>query len=122
MSFYSRSSKKNHYKHGHHGSDHYQKKGLLGKLFNSMFSGSGSGGHYKNYGHPANNDAPMQNQSPSSQGSTNCIKCNNQIQAGSKFCLNCGEPVKAASFCTNCGEKMPPNAKFCSGCGNKLNG
>ena len=121
MSFFSKSSKNSHYKNGTYGSGHYQKKGLLGGLFDMLASRSHSGGFY-NDGRNQNNNIPMQNQHFSNQGSKNCSKCNSQIPAGSKFCLNCGEQVKTEIFCLNCGEKMPPNAKFCNNCGNKLNG
>lgn len=120
MSFFSRSSKKSHYKYGNHGSSHYKKKGILGGLFDMIASRSSSGSHYGHYRHQ-HNHSPVQNQPFPNQGSLNCNKCNSQIPAGSKFCLNCGEKVKLELFCSNCGEKMLPNSKFCSQCGNQLN-
>ena len=48
MSFSSRSSNKNHYKKGNNGSNHYQKKGFLGNLFNIIASRSGSEDKYRN--------------------------------------------------------------------------
>lgn len=130
MSFFSKSSKGNHYKDGHHGSKHYQKKGLLGSIVKIIGSRSGSSGHFKHQGHQFNNQPPhnqhTHNQSPHNQPINNdsvvCSKCSNQIPAGSKFCLHCGEPVKQVLFCINCGEKLPPNAKFCLKCGKSLNG
>ncbi|MEQ8155912.1 MAG: zinc ribbon domain-containing protein [Clostridiaceae bacterium] len=119
MSFSSRSSKRNHYKHGKHGSSHYQKKGIMGKLFNMIQSGSSSGSHYNNYRKQHSNTS-MQNHPYSNQPSLNCTNCNSEIPAGAKFCLNCGEKVKTELFCPTCGEKMAPNAKFCPQCGNKL--
>lgn len=120
MSFFSRSSKKNHYKNGNYGSNHYQKKGILGGIFDMFGSRSHSGGYNNDYRNQYND--PRQNQTYPNQGSLHCRKCNSNVPAGSKFCLNCGEQVKAELVCQNCGEKMPPNAKFCNNCGNKLNG
>ncbi|ADY55407.1 hypothetical protein Sgly_1081 [Syntrophobotulus glycolicus DSM 8271] len=119
MSFFSRSSKGKHYKRGNQGSDHYQKKGFFGDLFKMIASRSGSGGHYNNHGNQYPN-TPGQNQPVAS--AVICGKCNAQIPAGSKFCLECGEKVSESLFCTNCGEKLPANAKFCLKCGNKVNG
>jgi ribosomal protein L40E len=119
MSFSSRSSNGKHYKNGHYGSNHYQKKGLLGSLFNMIVSRSLSHGKNNNYGNQYNN-APMHNQPTANQNAMNCGKCNSQIPAGSKFCLQCGEKVSDVLFCMNCGEKLPPNAKFCLKCGNKI--
>jgi membrane protease subunit (stomatin/prohibitin family) len=121
MSFFSRSSKGSHYKHGNHGSSHYQKKGILGNLFNMLTERSGSSGYRKNHGNQYNN-APVQNQPLSNQITLNCSKCGSQIPSGSKFCLECGEQVKTVLFCTNCGEKLPSNSKFCLKCGSKVNG
>ncbi|HML89976.1 MAG TPA: zinc ribbon domain-containing protein [Methylomusa anaerophila] len=127
MSFFSKSSKGNHYRQGNYGSNHYQKKGIFGNLLNMFGSGSGSGGHYNNYGnqpYPPQQGYPQGQQNPSSvqQNTLACNKCNSRVPAGSKFCLNCGEQVKTELYCQNCGGKMPPNAKFCNNCGNKLNG
>lgn len=119
MSFFSRSSKDKHHNRGNYGSDHYQKKGLLRNMFNSISSRSGSDGHYNNYGNPYPHH-PMQNQ-PDPKAII-CSKCNSQIPEGSKFCMNCGEKVNESLFCGNCGEKLPLNAKFCLKCGNKIKG
>jgi len=96
----------------------------LGSLFNGFGSGSGSRGHYNNYGnrpYPPQQGYPQGQQNQVQQNTLACGKCNSNVPAGSKFCLNCGEQVKTELFCQNCGEKMPPNAKFCNNCGNKLN-
>ncbi len=123
MSFFSksRSSKQSHYKNGNNGSNHYQKSGFLGNLFNALGSRSRSNRYYQNY--PTQQpDYPMTNQSASSQNAMACKKCNARIPAGSKFCLECGEKVSAGLFCLECGEKLPPKAKFCLKCGTKING
>lgn len=116
MSFFSRSSRRKPYKYGNHGNQHYQRKGLLGKLFHILGSGSHSDKyHNKNpqqYGNNPNANRPNQN-------AAMCNKCNAQILAGSKFCLECGEKVNEKLFCTNCGENLPSNAKFCLKCGTK---
>ena len=120
MSFSSRSSRSsngNHYRKGDSGSNHYQKKGLFGKLFDVLGSGSGYCGNNRNQ----YNNQPMNNQPRTNQNSI-CSKCNSQIPAGSKFCLQCGEKVNDVLFCMECGEKLPPNAKFCLKCGKKING
>lgn len=117
MSFLSRSSKGKHYKDGHQGSNHYQKKGLFGSLFDMVASRSHSHG---NYGNQYNN-TPAYSQPIVNQNAMICSKCNSQIPAGSKFCLQCGESVSDVLFCLNCGEKLPLNAKFCLKCGNKVN-
>ena len=120
MGFRSRSSKENHYQKGNYGSNHYQKKGLLGQLFNSFFSRSRSSGHFRNYGNPYPN-VPVQNRPLENQQVLRCKTCKSQIPEGSKFCLECGEKVSDVVFCLNCGEKLPPNAKFCAQCGQRVN-
>ncbi len=47
----------------------------------------------------------------------NCDKCNSVIPKGSKFCLNCGDPVNACQFC---GEDNPDESKMCCKCGKPL--
>ena len=121
MSIFSRSSKGNHYKNGNHGSSHYQKKGLLGNLFDSIWSGSNSSRNHNQYPRQYPNQ-PIQNYQQPPQNVLNCSKCNSKIPTGSKFCLECGEKVSVVLFCMNCGETLPPNAKFCLKCGTKLNG
>lgn len=126
MGFSSRSSKGNQYKSGNYGSNNYQKKGLLGNLLNLVGSGGFSGGQNRNqnnqYGNqdPVFNQSLLKNQSPLNLAEINCGKCKAQIPVGSKFCLQCGEPVKTALFCLGCGEKLPLDAKFCMSCGQKV--
>lgn len=120
MSSFSRTSNKNHYRGGHYGSSHYQKKGLLGNLLNMIASRSRSGGFYNGYVGEHNNQ-PIQNPHSSNQNTVSCSKCNSQVPAGSKFCLECGEKVNTKLFCLDCGEEIPVNAKFCSNCGSRLN-
>lgn len=124
MSFFSRSSKRNHYKNSSYGSGHYQRKGILGNLFDMIASRSHSGAYYGNGYRNQQSSHPGYGQQHSNpnQGSLSCRGCGSQIPAGSKFCLSCGEAVKAELFCANCGTKMPPNSKFCQNCGSKLNG
>lgn len=114
MSYFSKASKNKHYQNGHYGSDHYQRKGILGNLMNVF--GSGSSRDY----YPNN---PQQYPSQTNMNTPNqvmaCTKCNNQIPIGSKFCAQCGEKVNEGIYCISCGEKLLPNAKFCSKCGTK---
>jgi ribosomal protein L40E len=109
-------SKGNPYRDGNYGSNHYQRKGILGNLFNVFGSGS-SQDHYRNYPEQYPNQPPpnMPNQAMT------CSNCNTRIPAGSKFCLQCGQKISEALFCIACGEKLPPEAKFCLKCGAKIN-
>ena len=81
MGFLSRSSSGKHYKNGHQGSNHYQKKGLLGNLFDIIASRSHSHGYYNNYGNQ-NNNAPVYNQPTANQNMKLCSRCNSQIPEG----------------------------------------
>jgi ribosomal protein L40E len=152
MSFFSsRSSKGNHYRKGHHGSNHYQKKGILGNLLNIIASRSSSHGKHNKQGHYGSKhyqqkgilgnllsiitsgswshsnhknhypNTPMNNQHTPNQNSMMCSSCSHQIPPGSKFCLQCGQKVSNALFCMSCGEKLPSGAKFCLKCGKKVN-
>jgi class 3 adenylate cyclase/tetratricopeptide (TPR) repeat protein len=47
-----------------------------------------------------------------------CPNCSTVNEAGRKFCLECGTPLKAG--CPNCGAQNSPNAKFCGECGTNL--
>ena len=51
-----------------------------------------------------------------------CPNCHTKIQAGSKFCLECGNKIeiKKHAFCSECGAAITSDAKFCSGCGSKI--
>ena len=109
------------------GSGYYQQQGFMGKL--GGFMGSFSSSDRKRYGHgypqqaaqpfPGQVQAAPQTQTPhpsSSAGSLSCPKCNAQVPAGSKFCLECGEKL-GGGFCAQCGATLPPSAKFCPECG-----
>jgi len=117
MSIFSHSSRDHHSRNGNLGSGYYQRRGLLGHLFDVV----GSGHHSHQY-YPPQNNYPSQNGPTPNQAAVICGKCNSKIPSGSRFCLECGEMVKNDLCCTNCGEKLPPNAKFCMNCGNKVNG
>lgn len=122
MSFFSRSSSRsNPYRHGKHGSQHYQRRGgLLGKLFQAMHSGSHSRRPQRPNSNPyAYEPEPSQNHysNPNQNEVTSCRRCHSQIPAGSKFCLECGE--KVITECLHCGKKLPANSKFCLECGSK---
>lgn len=44
-----------------------------------------------------------------------CPQCHAPVQAGAKFCSNCG--VKLIQVCPECGKVVAPGSKFCSECG-----
>lgn len=46
-----------------------------------------------------------------------CSSCKAALAAGTKFCPECGMPVK--KFCTECGSPLQAGAKFCPECGKK---
>lgn len=124
MSFFSRSSSKRPYRNGYYGSTHYQRKGVLGKLFNMLRSKSYSGRYYEQYPQQYPQQYPNQpipNNPSNYRNTLNCTKCNSLIPTGSKFCLECGQKVNDVLFCINCGEPSPAHAKFCLKCGVKIN-
>ena len=47
-----------------------------------------------------------------------CPNCASMINAGSKFCPECGYAIK--TVCDKCGTKFPAGTKFCPECGNKI--
>lgn len=53
-----------------------------------------------------------------------CPSCGAKLQAGSRFCNQCGANIVSAvekeTACPVCGAKLPPNSKFCNSCGAKL--
>ena len=44
-----------------------------------------------------------------------CPQCQASVQAGAKFCSNCG--TKLIQVCPECGKVVAPDSKFCSECG-----
>jgi membrane protease subunit (stomatin/prohibitin family) len=48
-----------------------------------------------------------------------CIKCGASLQAGAKFCSDCGTSQVPAK-CSNCQAELKPDAKFCAECGTKV--
>ncbi len=44
-----------------------------------------------------------------------CANCHSPLQAGAKFCAECGTPMQ--QHCTNCNASLSPGAKFCAECG-----
>jgi hypothetical protein len=55
-----------------------------------------------------------------------CPTCGATVEAGAKFCPNCGAklappaPPAAPTQCPKCGAKLPAGAKFCPACGEKI--
>ncbi len=63
---------------------------------------------------------------PSTAAKVRCPKCGTEVDAGTKFCPQCGAtltpPVPPAqpTVCLKCGAKLPGGAKFCPACGEKI--
>ena len=49
-----------------------------------------------------------------------CRSCGFENPEGTKFCIECGIPLK--NRCPSCGSENLPNAKFCGECGTPLTG
>lgn len=56
-----------------------------------------------------------------------CKYCQSELNADSKFCSVCGNPVVLEEpvapekvYCSACGFKLKDNSKFCSSCGNPI--
>jgi membrane protease subunit (stomatin/prohibitin family) len=64
---------------------------------------------------PAPAAAPAPAPAPAPAGTIECANCHSQVQAGSKFCAECGTPLQR--HCTNCNAGLIAGAKFCAECG-----
>jgi membrane protease subunit (stomatin/prohibitin family) len=67
----------------------------------------------------------QQSQNQQSQKQTvPCQKCGNALEAGAKFCSNCGAqqqaPEAARAECPNCHAQIESGSKFCNSCGQSL--
>lgn len=51
-----------------------------------------------------------------------CPNCKTEVEAGVKFCMECGSPIPQNKVCPRCGTELPLAAKFCFGCGANLAG
>lgn len=49
-----------------------------------------------------------------------CSNCQSKVEATSKFCHHCGDPLSKKTQCPECNFENPDNARFCSGCGHNL--
>jgi hypothetical protein len=49
-----------------------------------------------------------------------CRSCNAKLQAGTKFCGECGTPTVQTKVCQGCGVDVQGSPKFCPDCGQKL--
>ena len=52
----------------------------------------------------------------------NCTCCGTELEAGARFCCECGADVPQVKACVKCGVQLPLNAKFCSQCGMRQDG
>ena len=59
--------------------------------------------------------APVQDQ----VATVECGNCHSRVQAGAKFCAECGTPMQ--KHCTNCNASLSASAKFCAECGTPAN-
>jgi membrane protease subunit (stomatin/prohibitin family) len=57
--------------------------------------------------------------SVSAPSTQKCVKCGASLQAGAKFCSDCGASQVPAK-CSNCQKELAPGAKFCNECGTKV--
>ena len=57
---------------------------------------------------------------PPASGGFACPDCGTQLQAGAKYCFNCGKKMEPANVCPDCGTELPTGAKFCFSCGRRL--
>ena len=62
--------------------------------------------------------APVQQAAPAAPATIKCPTCSAMIAATSKFCPECGSPIK--TVCSACGTKVAPGTKFCPECGGKI--
>src|SRR5436190_2098768 len=82
-------------------------------------AGLGAGFAVGNVMAGAMSDAMRQRETaePAPAGSTQkCVKCGAALQAGARFCSECGTSQLAAK-CANCQHALKPGAKFCDECG-----
>jgi hypothetical protein len=49
-----------------------------------------------------------------------CRSCKAKLQAGTKFCGECGAPTAQTKVCQGCGVDVQGSPKFCPDCGQKL--
>jgi membrane protease subunit (stomatin/prohibitin family) len=59
------------------------------------------------------------NESVAAPSTQKCVKCGASLQAGAKFCSDCGTS-QVPTKCSNCQKDLPPGAKFCNECGTKV--
>jgi len=52
---------------------------------------------------------------PPAPATAECVNCHSPLQAGSKFCPECGSAQQ--KHCSNCNASLTPTAKFCAECG-----
>ena len=63
-----------------------------------------------------NGGAQPHNTQPQQPATETCPHCQGQVQAGSKFCNNCGQSLQPQA-CKNCNTPVPAGSKFCGNCG-----
>lgn len=83
-----------------------------------MGIGMGAGAALGNVMGQMFNQNPQNQQSVQNQPTVQCPKCSAQIQAGVKFCPNCGQNTAPQGVaCVNCNKQISQGTKFCPECG-----
>lgn len=54
--------------------------------------------------------------------STRCPHCGTNVEAGNRFCTQCGRPMEVPPVCSQCGATLPGGSRFCGRCGAAVSG
>lgn len=54
------------------------------------------------------------------EATVRCAECDEENDAGARFCNQCGGQLATTSQCRSCGTKNDPTARFCDNCGQSL--
>jgi TatA/E family protein of Tat protein translocase len=65
-------------------------------------------------------EPPAAKASPAAPSAAKCPQCGASNAAGTKFCSECGAPLRSTVDCPQCGASNAADAKFCSECGTSL--
>lgn len=62
----------------------------------------------------------MQEGESSKTSHLQCLSCQSEIPAQSKFCPECGSKLEEPRLCPDCGKSVSKKSKYCPDCGKKL--